>query len=87
MTQRFSADPDPVQAGGKTKVCYDFSSGGGTTSPVTVVLDYDSPTPDKQITLSAAQPCQDVDIPAGATGLLLVDSSGQSEDYAVTIQA
>lgn len=83
MTHRISATPDPVADGEQTSICYDFSD--GATSPVTLTLNYDPPTPSEQITLSSDEPCKTVTVPANATGLIIEDQSGQSEDRAVTV--
>lgn len=81
--ERISVDPDPVPAGGTVRICYDFAD---ATSPVTLELDFDPDAiADGEVTLSAEAPCQDVQIPAGAQGLLIVDKSAQSEARSVTV--
>lgn len=83
MTSRITATPDPVQPGQKLKVCYDFD---GATSPVTLTLYYDPPTPSVQITLSAEEPCKEVVVPQ-TTGLTIIDDTGQSDAHEVTVSA
>jgi hypothetical protein len=81
MTDRITATPDPVKAGGTIKVCYDFD---GATSPVKLTLSYIS-APAVEITLTAAAPCKTVTVPDAATGIIIVDQSGQSSDHGVTV--
>jgi len=65
-------------------VCYDFS--GGATSPVTLAIAIEDAKHDHfETEVSAEEPCVRVYMPAGSTGITVVDSSGQSQDQAAQV--
>lgn len=85
MTDFFSTDPTKGVPGQALKVCFDFGA-AGITGPIEIKLDWGpSAVPDETATLTAANPCKTVTVPANATSLLLIDSSNTSEDHAVLI--
>ena len=82
---RFTVTPNPVQQGGAVQVCYDFKGPPPATSPVKVTIEWDGVPPPVEFELSKDKPCGMLDVPTLATGGLLVDGSGQSEDRAITV--
>lgn len=83
MTQRMTQTPDPATAGDKVRICYDTS---GCTLPITLsgVFAPGNQTFEYQITSDAGN-CFDVIVPNGAQGGDVVDSTGQSEDFAIAV--
>lgn len=64
-------------------VCFDFSN--GASSPVVLEVSF-SGIPDQFRTqVSKDDPCVKVYVPAGATAVQVVDSSGQSADQAAQV--
>ncbi|MGB0890296.1 MAG: hypothetical protein ACPGWS_08435 [Solirubrobacterales bacterium] len=71
-------DPDPPVAGQKVKVCYDFPSG---VTEVKLEIEW-SPTGETEtLTIAADDNCGKIEVPAWATGMLIVDTSGASADF------
>ena len=67
MTQRITIDPDPPEQGKAAKVCYNFKGTGLST--VTLELTWDPDTlPGEDITLTPANNCKNVQVPATAVG-------------------
>lgn len=83
MTQRMTQDPDPAQAGSKTKICYDTS---GCVFPIelTATLRPSNTVVTHTIT-SDANHCFDVSLPAGTTGGAVEDGSGQSAAFGISV--
>lgn len=83
--QRFTVEPDPVPQGGAVKVCYDFDGPPPAPSPAKITIQWDGATPPVEFDLSSTEPCGMLDVPPQATGGLLIDHTGGSEDYAITV--
>lgn len=82
-----SVSPDPLQAGAKGKVCYDFDLVDPSVNQVQLVITWDPPQNPASITVtvSRAQPCVTIDVPKAARGVTIVDQSGASGDYQGTV--
>lgn len=65
-------------------VCYDFS--GGASSPVILEVDFPGTPYEFRTEVSKDTPCVKVYVPAGATGIGIVDSSGQSQDGGALVE-
>ncbi len=81
MTERISVSPDPMRRGESARVCYEFDG-----LPATEVHLHVTWTPGGTqtitITNDADPACTDLDVPDDALAVVIVDGSGQSEDYA-----
>lgn len=65
-------------------VCYDFSD--GASSPVILDLTFPGTGYGYRTEVSKDEPCVKVYVPAGATGLSIVDTSGQSQDGGALVE-
>lgn len=66
-------------------VCYDFAS-TGATSPVILELTFPGTGFGYRTEVSKEEPCVRVYVPAGATGLYVVDASAQSQDGGALVE-
>ena len=83
MTQRMSQLPDPAKAGGSVDIYYDTS---GCTFPLHLIV-YGEPCGSRQefpIEHTTYLPLT-IALPEGCTGGQVVDSSSQSDTYAIAI--
>lgn len=80
----FSATPNPCPAGSELAVCYTFQPG---QSKVVVSFTFDTPKGQEgfSVILKPERPCVTILVPSDAEGLLIEDTSGVSDDLAVTI--
>ena len=85
MPSVITATPDPVTAGKKLKVCYEFAP-GQTEVALTISYDTAQGAVLVGITLTTDNPCHERDVPSNCTGVLISDDSGAAEDVAVTVQ-
>lgn len=86
MIVRISVTPDPLVAGKKGVVCYDFDGVPEEVSSVELVITWDpQPPPTQILTLTRAQPCSTIDVPKVAQGVTIEDNSGWSGDYQGTV--
>ena len=66
-------------------VCYDFDS-TGATSPVILELTFPGTGFGYRTEVSKEEPCVRVFVPAGATGLSIVDTTAQSQDGGALVE-
>ena len=79
LPQLISVSPSPIPSVPCwVLVCYDFS--GGASSPVILEVSFSGIPDEFRTEVSKDQPCVKVYVPAGATAILIVDSSLQSQD-------
>lgn len=82
MAQLISVNPDPMQAGQKAEICFDFSD--GATSPVVATLTFVTGGDNVQVELefenTDGKRCVKVDVPANGLTYQIVDETGQSDD-------
>ncbi len=82
MAELISVNPDPMQAGRKAEVCYDFSE--GATSPVTVTVTFVTGGQNVQVPITFenqdGKRCKTIDVPVDGLTYQIVDDTGQSDD-------
>lgn len=78
-TIRYSISPDPPVAGKTAKLCYDFKGSGITSAPTTIKW-VPTTIPATVLTLTTAEHCREINIPAGATDGFATDDTGTSGD-------
>lgn len=86
-TMFISVTPDPMRAGQKATVCFDFKASGRNT-PVELRITWtDASGVDtvEKITLSPENPCGAVTPPGSAVVVNIYDPSGTSEDYGAPV--
>lgn len=76
-----SCTPDPPQKGQDVKICFKF--GSGTTSPVSLTVEFSTPNGvvSQVVQVSESAPCVTVSVPSDATDMLVVDQSGTSAAF------
>jgi hypothetical protein len=69
--------------GGTVRICYDFDGSGLTQTRLTVTFTPGNQT--AEYTVTEANPCVNVTVPANATSILVHDVDGTSPDQAAAI--
>lgn len=85
MTDRFSATPDPVATCGTLTVEYDFTGLPAGITMIVVRIEWGADVPPTEVTIQRANPSANVTVPAGATSILLSDTTGISDVHAVDL--
>ena len=85
LPQLISVTPSPIPSVPCwVLVCYDFS--GGASSPVIFELTFPGTGFGYRTEVSKDDPCVKVYVPAGATGIGIVDTSAQSQDGGALVE-
>ena len=91
IAPRITYSPDPATAGQPVTICIDTT---GLTLPLTLNIAFDQNLGSRNEKISAEDIdpanescviCFNVTLPAGCSGALVVDTSGQVSDCAITV--
>ena len=86
LPQLISVTPSPIPSVPCwVLVCYDFDS-TGATSPVILELTFPGTGFGYRTEVSKEEPCVRVYVPAGATDIIIVDSTAQSQDGGALVE-
>jgi hypothetical protein len=86
LPQLISVTPSPIPSVPCwVLVCYDFDS-TGATSPVILEVSFGGTPYEFRTEVSKENPCVRVYVPAGATDIIIVDSTAQSQDGGALVE-
>lgn len=85
LPQLISVTPSPIPSVPcGVLVCYDFDN--GATSPVILEVSFGGTPYEFRTEVSKEQPCVRVYVDAGATDIILVDTTAQSQDGGALVE-